>query len=334
MKKMIAGVFGAGRIGKFHVENLLQYDNVEVKTICDVQLDHLIEWNKDKNIFLTKNEDDIFDDKEINAIFIFSSTDQHISQLIKATQNVDYIFMEKPISKSIDATLEAWEIVKSKSKTIQLGFNRRFDPNFKKVKEARVKETIGVPHVLKITSRDPEPPGIDYVKVSGGIFMDMAIHDFDMSRYIVGSDVEEVFVMGDALVNPKIKEAGDIDTAIIQLKFANNALGVIDISREAVYGYDQRLELFGSKGAIIADNKVETSTKLLTKDCSCVDNPLHFFIERYIDAYKNEYETFIEAFMNNDNVICSFEDGLKAELIAEACKKSYETKTVVKVRGI
>ncbi|PLS03346.1 inositol 2-dehydrogenase [Neobacillus cucumis] len=323
---LTVGVIGAGRIGKIHVDNLRGMSQVRVKSVSDVAVDHLEEWAKEKQIeVLTTNYQDLLTDPEINAVFICSPTTTHATLIKEAAAAGKHIFCEKPVSFSVEETEEALAAVKKAGVKLQVGFNRRFDPNFRKIRELVQNGEIGTPHILRITSRDPQPPGIDYIKTSGGLFMDMAIHDFDMARYIMGSEVVEVFANGAVLVDPAIGEAGDIDTAIISLKFANGALGVIDNSRRAAYGYDQRLEVFGNIGAAQADNNRANTVEISTAQHVSKEKPLFFFLERYTQAYIDEVNEFITAILKNKEVICSGFDGLQAERIAKAAKLSLET---------
>ncbi|MCA9766345.1 MAG: inositol 2-dehydrogenase [Carnobacterium sp.] len=334
-KKIIVGVLGAGRIGKLHVENMLKLPNIEVKTIADPFIENAEEWGKALNIpNLVKEPKKIMNDPEIDVVFICSPTDTHIEMIEAAANAGKNIFCEKPISFSDEETLHAYEVIKKNNVKAQIGFNRRFDKNFARVEDNVSSGKIGDLHILRITSRDPEPPNLDYVKSSGGMFMDMTIHDFDMARFVSGSEVSEVSVMGNSLVNPEISKLGDIDTAIITLKFENGALGVIDNSREAVYGYDQRIEAFGSKGATEIENELDTRVKLSTGDSVSEDQPLHFFLERYNDAYVNEVEQFFYAIRNNEEVPCTFKDGIMAQRIAQAAKESLMSNKPVKVKNI
>lgn len=212
---------------------------------------------------------------------------------------------------------------------MQIGFNRRFDHNFKQVANFIKEGKIGDVHIVKITSRDPAPPPIEYVKVSGGMFMDMTIHDFDMARYLSGSEVEEVYAQGTALIDPAIREAGDIDTAVITLKFKNGALGVIDNSRMAVYGYDQRVEVFGSKGCITVSNDTESSVVLSNAEGVTGEKPGYFFLERYMDSFRQELREFFDAIINDRETPVTGIDGLKPVIIGMAANKSLaEGKTV------
>ncbi|WP_062234568.1 inositol 2-dehydrogenase [Fictibacillus sp. FJAT-27399] len=320
------GVIGAGRIGKLHVDNLRLVPDILVKSVSDIVVDHLELWAKDKQIkVLTSDYRQILNDPEIDAVFICSPTNTHAGMIMEAAAAGKHIFCEKPVSFSLKETEAALSAAEKAEVKLQVGFNRRFDPNFRKIRSLVQDGAVGAPHVLRITSRDPQPPGVDYIKTSGGLFMDMMIHDFDMARYIMGSEVVEVSAYGAVLVDPSIGEAGDIDTAIVSLKFANGALGVIDNSRQAVYGYDQRLEVFGSNGAAQAENNRPTNVEVSTAESVSKDKPLHFFLERYTQAYIDEVSEFAEAILYDKPVVCSGFDGLQAQRIAKAAKKSLET---------
>lgn len=329
------GVIGAGRIGQLHVNNLKHFTGIHVKTISDVFTEHLGDWFETTGAeYLTKNYQDILNDTEIDAILVCSPTDTHAAIIKDATKAGKHIFCEKPISFSDAESLEAYEAVKQANVKFQIGFNRRYDPNFDKVKRLVEAKEIGDLHILKITSRDPAPPTLDYVSKSGGLFADMTIHDFDMARFISGSEVIEVFSQGTALVNPEIKELDDIDTAITSLKFANGAMGVIDNSRQAVYGYDQRLEAFGTKGFVNVNNETNTRVEVQSAVGINQDNPLYFFLERYNDAYIQEIAEFFAAIKNDDKISCTFKDGIMAQRIAEAAKESLDLGKPVKVKQL
>jgi myo-inositol 2-dehydrogenase/D-chiro-inositol 1-dehydrogenase len=324
MNKVIVGIIGAGRIGKLHAENLLRIPGVKLKTVADIFTDTLKEWAQRAGIeCMTNDYKDIMNDPEINAVLICSSTDTHTQLIQEAAKAGKHIFCEKPISFAIEQTKEALQVVKKAGVKFQTGFNRRFDHNFKRVHEMIQQGKIGDPHIIKITSRDPEPPSKDYILKSGGLFMDMSIHDFDMARYLAGSEVEEVFVQGAVLVDPLFRECGDVDTAVITLKFQNGALGVIDNSRKAVYGYDQRVEVFGSKGCVTVKNDFPNSAELSTAEGVYADKPKYFFLERYKEAYMDEMKAFIASLLHDTSVPVDGNDGYQAELIAYAAKKSF-----------
>lgn len=329
-KQLNIGVIGAGRIGRLHTENLLKHPQVNVKAIADLQIDHAKAWADGLGIpLLTQDADQIICDPGINAVFICTSTNTHIDMIERSAKAGKHIFCEKPISFDVRGTRLALQAASDSGVKFQLGFNRRFDPNFRRVREIVASGQIGDPHLIKITSRDPSPPPHDYIKVSGGLFMDMAIHDFDMARFLSGSEVDEVYVQGAVLVDPVIGELGDVDTAVIMLRFRNGAIGVIDNSRQAAYGYDQRVEVFGSLGQVNVQNDFPNSAEISTAGGVYRDKPKHFFLERYEAAYRLEIESFVQAIVNNEDVPVSGEDGYQAELLADAARKSWREKRPV-----
>ncbi|UYO03053.1 inositol 2-dehydrogenase [Paenibacillus sp. PSB04] len=329
-KQLNIGVIGAGRIGRLHTENLLKHPQVNVKAIADLQIDHARAWGNGLGIpLLTQDAEQIISDPGIDAVFICTSTNTHIDMIERSAKAGKHIFCEKPISFDVRGTRLALQAASDSGVKFQLGFNRRFDPNFRRVREIVASGQIGDPHLIKITSRDPSPPPHDYIKVSGGLFMDMAIHDFDMARFLSGSEVDEVYVQGAVLVDPVIGELGDVDTAVIMLRFRNGAIGVIDNSRQAAYGYDQRVEVFGSLGQVNVQNDFPNSAEISTAGGVFRDKPKHFFLERYEAAYRLEIESFINAILNNEDVPVSGEDGYEAELLADAARKSWLEKRPV-----
>lgn len=325
-KKLRIGIIGAGRIGKLHATNLMRsVPMAELAAVSDVYEPAAKELAEKLNIPAYYSDyRKILEDETIDAVFICSSTDTHSPISIEAAKAGKHIFCEKPIDHDLDRIAEVLDAVKGAGVKYQVGFNRRFDRNFRHVHEVVKNGGVGNVHIVKVTSRDPEAPPISYVKVSGGIFVDMAIHDFDMVRYLSGSEVEEVSAVGTCLVNPEIGAAGDVDTCIITLRFKNGALGVIDNSRQAVYGYDQRVEVFGSKGCITADNETANNTTLYTADGVSKEKPLWFFLERYNDAYIQEEVDFVDACLNDKPTVVGVFDGLQPVKIAIAAKKSCE----------
>ncbi|MGM0838473.1 MAG: inositol 2-dehydrogenase [Bacillota bacterium] len=332
MKILTVGIIGAGRIGKLHAENLIGIPQVKVKMISDILPEAVDKWAFSVGIKnVTDNHHDILMDEEIDAVFICSPTNTHVDFIKEAAKRGKHIFCEKPISFILANTNDALQVVKEAGVKLQVGFNRRFDHNFRKVFETVQAGTIGVPHIVKITSRDPEPPPEQYVKTSGGMFMDMTIHDFDMARYVTGSEVVEVYVQGACLVDPVFADNGDIDTAVITLKFENGTIGVIDNSRKAVYGYDQRVEVFGSKGSISVQNDLPTTAEISTADGVYREKPKYFFLERYQDAYVKETVAFIDSILHDKPPLCTGNDGYQAERIAKAAKESFETGKPVEI---
>ncbi|RAR45828.1 inositol 2-dehydrogenase [Paenibacillus sp. MDMC362] len=333
MKTINIGIIGAGRIGKIHADHLLRMPGAKIAAIGDLFAgDELRSWAAERGIpVVTTNSNDIMEHPDIDAVLICSSTDTHVPLIKQAAANGKHIFCEKPVSMSVDQTREALAAVEAAGVSLQIGFNRRFDHNFSRVREIVSAGRIGDTHLIKITSRDPSPPHPDYIKVSGGLFMDMAIHDFDIARYLSGSEVVEVYAQGAVLVDPAIGELGDIDTALTTLRFENGALGVIDNSRKAVYGYDQRIEVFGSGGCVSADNDYPSTAVVSGPDGVTRDKPLYFFLERYKEAYMNETRQFIDSLHNGTAVPVSGHDALQAELIALAAKRSLQQGRPVKL---
>ena len=323
-RKLKIGIIGAGRIGKVHANNLSRrVPDAEVIAVSDVDESSAQELASQLGVmYAYKDYHNVIDDPDIDAIFICSSTDTHSQISVEAARAGKHIFCEKPIDHDLDKIKEVLKEVKAAGIKYQVGFNRRFDRNFKHVKEVVTSGGIGDVQIVKVTSRDPAAPSIDYVKVSGGIFVDMTIHDFDMVRYLSGSEVTEVSAMGACLVDPEIAKEGDVDTCVISLRFANGAIGVIDNSRQAVYGYDQRVEVFGSKGMISAENETPNNTTLFTSNGVIREKPLHFFLERYNEAFIEEETAFVNACLNDQVTPVGVYDGLQPVLIAIAAKES------------
>ena len=331
MKPVTFGIIGAGRIGKLHADNLLsRVDGARLKAITDPFLDE--DWAASRNIPLTgKDHRILLDDPEIDAILIGSPSAEHAQQMIECAEAGKHIFCEKPIALDPEIIRNTLAEVDKSGVKLQVGFNRRFDPNFAAVQQQVVSGVLGDPHIIRITSRDPAPPPAEYVAGSGGMFLDMTIHDFDMARFLSSSEVTEVHAYGAVLVDPEIGKAGDIDTAVISLKFANGALGIIENSRKAVYGYDQRVEVFGAKGTAMADNNTPTSMIVLNESGTIRDKPLYFFLERYKTAFVTEMQSFVDAIREDKPTLVSGKDGLVPVLIAMAAKESLKTGKPVQV---
>jgi myo-inositol 2-dehydrogenase/D-chiro-inositol 1-dehydrogenase len=335
MNKIKIAVAGLGRIGKIHLHNLCRnLADIEVVAVMDL-MDSSNETADEYNIPLfLKDFDSLLAIPELDAVVICSPTDTHADYVIKAARAGKHIFCEKPLDLSIEKVKEVLTIVEESNVKLMLGFNRRFDPEFRKIRELVMNGTIGDPQILKITSRDPGPPPISYIKVSGGIFLDMTIHDFDMARYISGKEVREVFAAGAVKVDDAIGEAGDIDTTVITLIFEDDTMAVIDNSRKAAYGYDQRLEVFGSKGMALADNNFPNSHKLYSEKGVSGDLPLHFFLERYQESYINEMVDFVNALNTDGEMPVSGQDGLMSILIGLAARKSVQENRPVKITEV
>jgi len=333
MKKV--GIIGFGRIGRVHYNILKGIKNVEISAVADSLADKMSDVFKAYGV---ENFGDdfnaIINNPEIDTVFVCSPTDTHASVAIAAAKAGKDIFCEKPIDFDIRRVEEVLDEVKKAGVSFQVGFNRRFDPNFSKAKKAILDGDVGQVHIIKITSRDPEAPPLSYVKSSGGIFADMTIHDFDMARFLAGSEPVQVFAIGDALINKEILQYDDIDTAIITIKFENGAMAVIDNSRQAAYGYDQRVEVFGTKGMVKCENNTPTQTTLFTKDAVIKDKPLYFFLERYQESFKEELVQFFNAIETGNEIPVVGKDGLVPLKMGIAAKKSLKENRPVLISEI
>ncbi|PWJ47338.1 inositol 2-dehydrogenase [Faecalicatena contorta] len=331
------GIIGAGRIGKVHAESICtRVKNAKLKIIADPFMsDETEAWAKGMGVEqVTKDYKEILQDEEIEAVIICSSTDTHSAISVEAIETGKHVFCEKPIDHDIEKIKQVMEALKKTEVKYQVGFNRRFDHNFKAVKDAVANGKIGDPHIIKVTSRDPEPPSAEYVKVSGGMFLDMTIHDFDMVRFLAGCDATEIYVQSAVLVDDAIGEAGDVDTAVITLQMENGAIAVIDNSRKAVYGYDQRAEVFGSRGMVATANDSLSTAVISNEQGVTGEKPLYFFLERYMDSFGEEMKQFIEAIENNLDTPLGVIDGLKPVLMGLAAKKSVEEHRPVNISEI
>ena len=325
---MKVGIIGAGRIGKVHAKNISMFvPEMEIKTIADPFMNEQTEaFAKSCGIpNTTKDANDILNDPEIDAVLICSSTDTHSKYIIEAAHAGKNIFCEKPIDYDLEKVHAAINAAKEAGVKLQIGFCRRFDHNHRAVYDMVRDGKVGKVNIIKISSRDPEPPPVSYVKVSGGIFYDMMIHDFDMVRYVTGSEAVEISAVGSCLVNPNLQEESgipDVDTAVVTMKMANGCIAVINNSRQAVYGYDQRVEAFGSKGMASDANDLLNTTTVLTKDGAHSEKPLWFFLERYNQAFINQVISFVDAINNDKPVAVGAVDGLRPVLMAKAATES------------
>lgn len=323
-------MIGVGRIGRLHVENITSFiPRLEIVAAADVAIDASREWLESKGIkeFYTDYRDLLKND-DIEAVIIASATDTHKEIAIAAAEAKKQIFCEKPIDQAVVNNEEVVRAIESAGVLFQVGFNRRFDHNFARVRQLVEDGSIGEVQIIRISSRDPAPPPLHYLKVSGGLFLDMMIHDFDMVRYLSGLEVRRVTAHGANLIDPKIKEEGDIDTAVVTLELSNGALAVIDNSRQAVYGYDQRVEVFGSKGQAVAYNDAPNNVEFYSEDAIRKDKIYYFYLDRYTRAFVDQFNTFADALegkRGGPGVI----DGLRAVEIGVAAGQSLrEGKTV------
>ena len=321
MNRVDLAIVGLGRIGRIHAENILSMQGANLKMIVDPILD-IDEGLKRGGIQQSKNIADLFSLQKIDGVIICSPSNYHVEQIKELSKATKNIFCEKPLGLSIKEIMEVKSLVDSKNLNLHVGFNRRFDPDFSSLKLSIVSGDIGDLHMIKIISRDPSPPPISYIEKSGGMFLDMTIHDFDMVKYLSGVEISEIYAKGDCFIDPEIKKAHDIDTAIINMTLKNGILATINNSRKAVYGYDQRIEVLGSKGTMIVGNKLLHGVRKGTKDGFTSANPKNFFIDRYKESYQIEIADFIRSTSGETVDHANVDDGLHALKIGLATNKS------------
>jgi myo-inositol 2-dehydrogenase / D-chiro-inositol 1-dehydrogenase len=336
MAVLNVGVIGAGRIGKLHAENLAyRIPETHVLAIADVNVAAAQETAQRLNIpSFSADYREMLSRSDIDAVIVCSATDTHTPIIIDAAAAGKHIFCEKPVDLNLEKIHQAIDAVDRAGVKIQIGFNRRFDPNFRRVYDAVLRGEIGTPHRLHIISRDPAPPPLAYIKVSGGMFLDMTIHDFDMARFLIGVEVDEIYTVAGVMVDPAIGEQGDVDSALIVMKFANGVIGSIENSRQAVYGYDQRVEVFGSGGSIRTENNFPNSAVISTAQHMRTDLPLNFFLERYNDSYIIEMRAFVDAVLHDAPIAVGIRDGLIPVIMGIAARKSHEENRPVKLAEI
>ena len=321
-------VIGYGRIGKIHSTNALSSENTNLKIIIDPLID---ETTSSDYLGLKKSKkmSSLLEIDDIDGVIICSPSDYHIEHIQEASKKTKNIFCEKPLGLSVDEIMRIKRLIKEKNLNLHVGFNRRFDPDFYNLKQLVSKGEIGKTHTIKITSRDPSPPPISYIKKSGGLFLDMTIHDFDMAKYLADSEISSLYAKGGCFINPEIKEAGDIDTAIINMTLKNGVLVTINNSRQAVYGYDQRIEVLGSRGTLKVENRLLHGVQKGTKEGFTSANPQDFFIDRYKEAYEQEILNFISSIRGQDVNYANVDDGLHSLKAGLAAKLSLQKNLLV-----
>jgi myo-inositol 2-dehydrogenase/D-chiro-inositol 1-dehydrogenase len=331
-KKINIAVIGTGRMGSVHVRNIAKLiPEANLIALCDIRLDVAQVLADELGIKrVVQNYHELLADKNVEAVLIATSTNTHAEIIKDAAKAGKHIFCEKPLALDLESIDEALKTVEITGVKLQVGFNRRFDKSFQKVHEVVQSGEIGKPCVLKITNRDPEPPGMEFLKASGGMFLDMTIHDFDMARYQIG-EIEEVYAIGGVMVAPDLEAIGDIDTNIVTLKFVNGSVGVIDNSRKAVFGYDQRLEVFCSDGVALADNETETTVYVGIKGAYQSAPNKYFFMQRYAPCYVEEVRQFIDCVREDKATPTNGHDGLVAVALGYAAWKSYHENRPVKL---
>ena len=318
------GLIGAGRIGRLHAEHLTtRIPSADLIMVADVFEEAARQCAERYSIpYATQDYHEVLDHPNIKAVVICSSTDTHAQIIEEAARAGKHIFCEKPIALDLQTIDQALDVVERADVKLQIGFNRRFDANYRRVRQAVERGEIGRPHMLHIISRDPEPPPIEYIRVSGGIFLDMTIHDFDIARFLIGNEVKEVFAQASVMDDPAIAAVGDVDTTVVTLQFTNGVIGTISNSRHAAYGYDQRVELLGSAGAICTDNNYPNTAVISDGNSVWRDLPLHFFVERYVESFVTEMAAFVDAVLHDAPVPVTGYDGRVPVIMALAAHKA------------
>ncbi|MFN8498971.1 MAG: inositol 2-dehydrogenase [Anaerolineae bacterium] len=330
------GIIGAGRIGRVHARSLAYtIPTAQIVAIADevVEAARLVA-DEFRIPRVYQHYSELLALPGLDAVLICSSTDTHADIIVDAARAGKHIFCEKPIAKTLPSIDRALAAAQEAGVKLQVGFNRRFDANYRRVRQAIQSGEIGIPAFVHIISRDPAPPPISYVTSSGGIFLDMTIHDFDMARYLVGAEVDEVYATGSVRVDPAIGAAGDLDTVFVVLKFENGVVATIDNSRQAVYGYDQRVEAFGTGGKISTDNNFPNAAVLSDAHSVHRDLPLYFFLERYAESFAREMAEFVDAVRHDKPTPVTGADGRAPVVLAFAARKSVEENRPVKLSEI
>ena len=328
-------VLGCGRIGRMHAEMLSRrIPGTSVSVVFDVVDAAASGVADDVGCRAAPSMADAVSSDDVDAVAICTSTDTHVDAMIAAARAGKAIFCEKPISLSVSEVDRALAAVDAAGVKLQIGFNRRFDPSHKAVADAVAHGAVGDVHLVNIVSRDPGPPPIEYVRVSGGMFNDMTIHDFDMARYVTGSEVVEVYAKGAVRVDPAIGDAGDIDTAVVLLTHADGALTTIDNSRRAAYGYDQRVEAFGSNGKAASDNAHRFNSVLATEHGYRRPPLENFFLERYAQSYLDQWAAFVSYVRDGGESPASGADGRAPLVIGAAALRSMHDNRPVEIADI
>jgi myo-inositol 2-dehydrogenase/D-chiro-inositol 1-dehydrogenase len=317
-------LLGAGRIGQVHARSISANPDCQLVAVADVAAD-AAQKLAGRYHAKVRSVDDILADTSIDAVLIATSTDTHSDLIERATAAGKAVLCEKPVDLALERALQCQAKVARSGKPVMIGFNRRFDPNFAALKAAFDGGEIGKAELLAITSFDPAPPPVSYIKVSGGLFRDMMIHDFDIACWIMGAAPSKVTATAASLVDPEIGAAGDVDTAVVTLSWADGRIAVIKNSRRAGYGYDQRVELLGSGGLLSARNELENTVEKITPEGTQSAKPVYFFLERYMRAYEAEWAAFIHAVKANGPLPVTLSDGVAALACAEAATRSART---------
>ncbi|WP_170386086.1 inositol 2-dehydrogenase [Ruegeria atlantica] len=318
------GLLGAGRIGRVHAQAISAHPRSQLCAVSDAISD-AAENLASEHGATARASKEIIEDPSIDAVLVATPTDTHSDLIEAATQAGKAVLCEKPVDLSLERALACQAVAAETSQPVMVGFNRRFDPSFSTLKNAVDQGEIGTPELLSITSFDPAPPPISYVKVSGGLFRDMMIHDFDMANYLMGQLPVQVSAVGTSIVDPEIGRAGDVDTAVVTMTYADGQIAVIKNSRRAVYGYDQRIEMLGAGGLLQAQNILENTVVKSTADGVTGAKPTYFFLERYMPAYRAEWDAFVQAVQSGSAMPVTLKDGVAALAMAEAATRSAQS---------
>lgn len=334
MAKLKVGVIGLGTNGTMHLKQIAMMPEVDIAAVSDVLVDQKKELLDGLAIDgRYKDYHELLALPGIDAVFLFTPTGQHVTMIKEAAQAGKHIFCEKPLAKddSEEACLEALREVKKAGVQLQIAYNRRFDPQFREVYEKVRAGQVGDPQIVKVVARDPFVLPYEWIKNSGGLLQDFTAHDFDMARYQMGSDIVEVFVKGATLIDPELRKLNDVDTLAIVCEFANGGFGLIDESRKAVYGYDQRVEVFGSEGMVKAENVNASTVELYNDKAVELKKPLPYYLDRFKDAYIIEKQYFVDSLLNGTPIVCTGEDAFLSLRTCRAAQQSLETGLPVKV---
>jgi myo-inositol 2-dehydrogenase/D-chiro-inositol 1-dehydrogenase len=315
-------VLGCGRIGRMHAQNVASHGRLELVTLFDINMAAAESLARNLGVTPASSVNEVLVNPAVDGVVIAASTDTHVELIAAAVSARKAVLCEKPVDLDIGRARACWEEISRSSPRVMIGFNRRFDPSFRAIKQRVDSGEIGTPELLVITSRDPHPPSAEFLRHSGGMFRDFTIHDLDMARYLVG-EIAEVYASGANLIDPVIGELGDIDTCAVTLLAKSGALVQINNSRRSVYGYDQRVEVFGGRGMLLAGNQRKTSVEKWS-ECytSAQDLLFPFFVERYREAYVAELDAFAYALESGGPMSPDFTDGVVALLLADAAGRS------------
>jgi len=333
MGRIKTGIIGIGEIGSVHARNVAALiPGAELVALADRRLEAAQKAARELSVPSALGDyRAMLEDRSIEAVLICTTPDSHARIIEEAAASKKHIFCEKPVGISEEEILKALAAVRGSGVKLQVGFNRRFDPHFQRVRRLIAENRIGTVQLLRLTSRDPEPPSAEYYRVSGGIFLDMTIHDLDLARYLVADEASELYANGSVLIDPGIGAFGDADTLAVTLKFKGGALAVIDNSCRAVFGYDQRLEVLGASGMIGAGNPLPDTC--VVADGSGFHSPplLHFFVDRYRESYLRELEAFFEAIRRDEEPPVTGNDGWIAARMAFAAAESLRSRRAVRL---